>query len=215
MASGDVLYWVIGVVAVLFLYVAVKGGSPFAKLVKFLMWPLKMLWKLVTWLWSKAVSLLPAKSAAVVSADQKKVATQATSLWGKLTAVLRGHNYDPGSHTWAWWLERGIPVLALWLVTLFAAEHHGLMNSYSSSARFGADRIQSAWKERALKCETKFADYFTREPTSSPPSPPPGSASSMIAPLTSMIPGFAAKPDVKSHVKHYTKVPVHESVSVR
>lgn len=160
MASGAVLYWVIGgVAALVVIYLSYKGHSVTSLFTA----PFKWVWNKLTG--KKTVPITVNMSGGkkvslkTVAAEAKQAETWLAKLW----STLGGNSYDPGTHPWTWWIERGAAVVFLWVASLCWMHRHDSFNQ--PTTYIGSSRVQMVWKSRALKCEADYADLYTREPS--------------------------------------------------
>jgi hypothetical protein len=183
MASGEVLYWAIGVVAALVLLDVVwKGGA--VKTLKLLVTP-------VTWVWGKLFGkkVVPgAITLSYVAADAAKATNWFTG--SRIWRWLAGHSYDPGNKPWTWYIERALGLLVLLLFTHWHAYNVGTrhpkrshVRPFSLMASPVAKQLTTDLQVQLDKCNSDYADLYTRQP--------PACGESPAAPLT--LPAPAAK----------------------
>lgn len=179
------------------LYLAIAGGIV---VVLALSWKTSLTSLLLSpfkWVWNKLFGKKVPTNLVTVAVNKNGVLTQveadvakAKSWFSWLTNSrfwkwLAGHSYDPGSHTWVWWVERLGGVAIILLFTHWHAYNLGKDTAPATSSykavvtalamtKKRADTCQKGWD----KCEVDYANYFKTDP----PSPPlvPDAAPSLL-----------------------------------
>ena len=99
----------------------------------------------------------------------KPVAWVLTKIGNTLTwKWLESHQYDPPARPLTWYLKVGSVIMVLWLASGYVLFDHARKTAPHPSMAFIGARIETEWKGRALACETREADAYTREPAALP-----------------------------------------------
>lgn len=107
---------------------------------------------------------------------QKLMATRAW-VW------LEKKEFDPKAHPLSWWAVRGVFVLCLWAFSLAYMQVNTRPDPATQPlALFGKERIETAWKDRAMRCEDRLAEI----------PPPVENVKVAPAPMIVTIPGLPA-----------------------
>ena len=145
MASGRILWLgvllagvVLGILAVHWPKIYTFVTAPFRAL-----WAKAKTWKYVAWVLTKLGN---------------------TSIW----KWLESHQYDPPARPLTWYAKVGFVIVVLWLASGYVLFDHARKTAPHPSMAFIGARIDSEWKGRALACETREADAYTREPAALP-----------------------------------------------